>query len=221
MKRTIVVGLVLFAAGSVPAQQHYSISVGGDGEGATVKKVQSGSISFGGGSPRSAAQLLLPYDGLGRHIIYGRIPLVYQMMDLTGEQTKAIQDLCSAAKNERSALTKNRRKQVQGKTREDYRAAYMERKAKEDAIIAKYEERIAELLTPEQRALWKKIKKIADDRAAADKKDADAFRIAREKTRELYEGKLNAILTPEQIEKIEKAAKPPSRASRHGGPAQR
>lgn len=220
MKKVLIVGLIVLVAGSAFAQLSQSIVVTEKDGNVKISKSSKSSVSWGEGQKPSALQSLLGYGGTGRYVIYGRVPLAYNIIGLTDEQLQSIKDLCAEASGARMEIYKSYSSQRRNK--EDYKKALEERRNQESELVAKYEARIAELLTAEQKAALEKIKKIADAKLEADKKVSEDFRAARDKVKEEFEAKLKAALTPEQIEKLEKAiedmrTKRHSRHSRHQG----
>lgn len=162
-------------------------------------------------------QILLSSVGLGRDMLYGRVPPIYRILNLTPEQTKAVEGVCIEARNDRSRLLKGLQGTGRPMDRDLFRKLAEDRQKKEDEIVSRHEARIAGLLTPPQKALLEKIESVSEQKIQEEKKLANDFRLAREKMIDKYEKEMAAVLTPEQIKKLDKAAGEPrsSRLMRH------
>jgi hypothetical protein len=168
--------------------------------GAPVKGwVQTGAVGSGmaqGRGTASPTKMLLWNLANDRAILYGTVPLVYGVLDLTPEQRKSIEDLCKEAKAESSTLYKQNG-QVGGA---DF---YVQAQKKQDELLAKYQARILDVLTAEQKEFVAKAKALSAEKVEQDKKINEEMRTQSEKNQEMFEGKLNTLLSPAQKQKLE------------------
>lgn len=196
MKRMVGIALMVTLAAPVLAQHSVKMT----SRNGNTQIMTHGEMSYGSGS---STRSLLSSAGSGRYILYGRLPMVYKILGLTDEQMKAVEGICAEAKEATMELYKTRRREGQRKSREEYQKMYAERREKQDALLARFETRIRDVLTADQKALLDRIKALAEELSAEDKKIAEQARLAREKLSDEYEGKLTAILSPEQLKKLE------------------
>lgn len=179
------------------------------GDAATVTASPGGSVSdpvngVGGsreGGKVSSVRMFLWNLGNDRQVLYGSVPMVYKILGLTGEQIKAIESLCQEAKAESATIYKTARSEAdggQGAAR-GYRAV----QKKQDELFEKYQARILDVLTPQQREALNRLRILADEKCEADRKINEEFRKLNEANLERFEGKLNGLLTDEQKAKLE------------------
>jgi hypothetical protein len=161
----------------------------------------------GGGPQGSPLRSLLMSAGNEREITYGSVPFAYRVLNLTDEQTKALEAICKEARTENTALYKAR-PDMSGMSQADAKSFYDETQKKREALAQTYAARANEVLTAEQREEIKKIRELGVQKAAEDKAAQEALKNQMQKIQETYEKKLDAILTPEQKKKLEELAKP-------------
>jgi Spy/CpxP family protein refolding chaperone len=117
---------------------------------------------------------------------------------------KTLEALCKEAKEENAAMSKEMKPPAGGPAgRVAIQEYYQGQQKKQDALMEKYQARINDILTAEQRTVLSQIKAIADEKKEQDKKTNEEIRRLIEKNQEAFESKLNAILTPEQKKKLD------------------
>jgi Spy/CpxP family protein refolding chaperone len=184
------------AIGAAPAGDAKRGTMNTSMPGKTVPSFGRGPVHGGTVALLSSAQ-----DSL-RSLSFGGVPQAYAVLGLTDEQTKTIEALCKEGRAEYSETYKNMA--MHGQTSpEEYQKKIAERREKQAAISAKYDLRMGEILTAEQKAQLSKIKALAEQKSAEDKKIAETAAAASKEALEMYKKKLYAILPPEQAKKIE------------------
>jgi Spy/CpxP family protein refolding chaperone len=205
MKRVLIVGIVTAFALPVLAQQGQHVTISTDGKTIT---------SFGGRGTQGGTASLLSSAQTGSRLLYGGVPQVYKVLGLTDEQTKAIEAVCKEAQTEyRQTMSEGHEKA----SADDYKKIAIARAEKQAELAKKYELRIADVLTAEQKAQLSKIKALAEQKSAEDKKIAETATAAYKEVLETYKKKLYAILPPEQAKKIEDEDKAPKDNAGAGG----
>ena len=171
------------------------------------------SISSASGAGYTASKLdaLGAAKGSGRWLYTGKVPTVYLVLDLTGEQETALEELAAegkkAYKSAQRELSARRRKI--GRNREAHKAFGNEYRAKLEEIKETYATRMEDVLTPKQRETLRKIRTLTG--ARNEKLSAARRRIVAEHDRRLV-----ALLSPAQRKLLEETLKP-ANAARPGG----
>lgn len=147
-----------------------------------------------------SAELLSGPQG-GIRMVYGVVPDIYSALGLTDEQSTAVQALCKEAQAEyKQATATDKMGRMTPEELQKRRAMILEKQAE---ISKKYEAKIAELLTAEQKTLRGKIMELAEKKTAEDMKIRETADAASKALLETYQKKLYAILPAEQAKKIE------------------
>jgi len=164
-----------------------------------------GSDANGAGQPKvSSVRMFLWNLGNDRQIVYGSVPMVYKTLGLTDEQMKAIEGLCKQAKVESAAFQKENTPPKGGtQSRTAYQDYYQGIQKKQDELMTRYQARIRDVLTAEQRQILDQIKALADEKKEEDKKLNEEIKRLTEKNQERFEAKLNQLLTAEQKKKLD------------------
>ena len=138
-------------------------------------------------------------------IYTGQVPRVYKILNLTEEQSKAIEALMAEAKNAWQEMQK--------KAQETFRetkdpAAFKDVQTKMEELKKTYQTRIGDVLTQEQKDLLAKIQAVIKERQ--DQINA-IYQEANTKVQELraaFDEKLAGVLTPEQLKLLDELMKP-------------
>ena len=158
-------------------------------------------------------------------ILYGTVPAVFSVLDLTAEQTAAIEGIVRDARAERARLQAGRvppRSDPGSRDPEAYRRYYEERQGAEQVLGEKADARAREVLTAKQRDVLAAIRDLAERKAVEDRKVQEESRAALQKIQEAYEQKLKGLLPPDKIRALEQDAsveplKPPGAPPRFRG----
>lgn len=213
MKRVLMVGMVTAFAMSVLAQEKgpaIGAAPAGDAKRGTMNTSMPGKTipSFGRPVQGGTVALLSSAQDSLKSLSVGGVPQAYAVLGLTDEQTKAIEAICKEGRAEYSETYKSMAMHGQMSS-DDYQKKIAERREKQAAISAKYDLRMGEILTAEQKAQLSKIKALAEQKSAEDKKIAETAAMASKEALEMYKKKLYAILPPEQAKKIEEQDQAP------------
>jgi Spy/CpxP family protein refolding chaperone len=197
MKRTLIVGILAALTLPVLAQEGQHVPISNP---TGSKPMPTFGRSWGSGG---TASLLSSAQDVLRSAYVDGVPHAYAVLGLTDEQTKAIEALSKEARAENNETYKiGMPNPGQTRTSEDLAKRYAERKEKQAAISAKYDLRMADVLTAEQKTQLSKIKALAEQKSAEDKKIAETATAAYKEVLETYQKKLYVILPPEQAKKI-------------------
>lgn len=208
MKQLLVAGIVVALATPLLVQaQGVNTGVGSGGQ--LVATSSDGKIlATSPGGTRSepgTAEVLATAPARSRmhYMMYGGAPSAYGTLGLTDEQSKAIEAIWKEAQAEyRQARGPFSQR---GMSAEEAKKAHAARQEKQAEITKKHEARIADVLTPEQKALLGKITDLAEQKSAEDKKIAEKAAAESKQVLEAYQKKLYAVLPAEQAKKIEAA----------------
>jgi len=151
-------------------------------------------------------------------IYTGKLSPVYEILDLTDEQRAAMEKIAAEA---RDAYRKQQQETYKLFRENRDRNIWREMQQKTTELTKKYEARMNELLTDEQREILKKLNELAEKKKETDAKIREVAGLAYAQNKANHEEKLKKLLTEEQLEKLEKAAKAPVTPAwrgRRGGP---
>ena len=186
---------------------------GNRGKGDRVWSGTAGGQSIGYGDNASKLDMLSDSDSW---IYTGQVPRSYKLLNLTDEQTKAVQALMTEARNAWQDLQK--------KTQEEFRTTrdhtvFQNMQGKMEDLKKTYQIRIGDVLTLEQKDLLAKLQAILKERQD---KINELYQEVNTKVQELrknYDDKLGGILTPEQLKQLDDLIKPPVPKAEQGNPA--
>jgi len=146
-------------------------------------------------------------------IYTGKLSPVYEILDLTDEQRAAMEKIAAEA---RDAHRKQQQETYKIFRENRDRNIWREMQEKTAELVKKYEARINELLTDEQREILKKLNELAEKKKETDAKIREVAGLAYAQNKANHEEKLKELLTEEQLEKLEKATKAAMTAPRRG-----
>jgi hypothetical protein len=204
MKRALIVGaLTAFALPVLAQEKGVTVNTSASSEGKPVSVVSSADgkavptvVSPVPARPVGSVELLSSAQTGGR-LVFGAVPEVYTVLGLTDEQSNGIKALCKEAQAEfRQATMTDRSARMTPES-------FQKRTEKQTEITRKYELKIAETLTADQKTQLGKIKELAEQKLAEDKKISETAAAAYKTVLETYQKKLYAILPPEQAKKVE------------------
>jgi len=135
----------------------------------------------------------------------GQLPRAYKMLNLTDEQTKAIEALMTEAKNTWQ--------EAQKKAQEDFRATrdhtvFQNMQAKVEELKKTYQTRIGDVLTQEQKDLLAKLQAILKERQDKINELYQEVNTKVQELRKAFDEKLAEVLTPEQLKQLDDLMKP-------------
>jgi hypothetical protein len=173
----------------------------------------AGGMNVGYGQTASKLDMLGDSDSW---IYTGQLPRSYKMLNLTDEQTKAVEALMTEAKNAWQDMQK--------KTQEEFRTTrdhtvFQNMQGKIDELKKIYQTRIGDVLTQDQKDLLAKLQGILKERQD---KINELYQEVNTKVQELrvtFDEKLAGILTPEQLKQLDDLIKPPVQKTEQGNPA--
>ncbi|MBN1807644.1 MAG: hypothetical protein JW909_01150 [Planctomycetes bacterium] len=152
----------------------------------------------------------------GSHWIYsGRTPVKYKMLNLTDEQSQAIDALVVEARDKIRELGEETRKLYQ-QTKDAN--VYKERAQKQQELQQTYETRILDVLTDDQKALLAKIEKLIEEQRSKIQEMYQELNKQMQKLREDYDKQLDGLLTPEQRKALDELLNPKPVVNPQGGP---
>jgi Spy/CpxP family protein refolding chaperone len=152
------------------------------------------------GAPKiSSARMFLYNLGNDRQMLYGDVPMVYQIVGLTDPQSREVEKICQQAKEENSAL----QKESKPAAKEGYREYYQRLQQRQNEILARYQARINEILTAGQKKVMGQFQALAAERREREQEINAEMQSLILKNNEKTEAKLNQILTEQQKKKLD------------------
>jgi hypothetical protein len=139
-------------------------------------------------------------------IYSGRVPHAYRVLGLTEEQTAAVEELCTAARQEQREMSKTlyaNRTPGQRMDPEQMRERHRKFNEMREELADRFGKRLRDVLTEEQRQTLAKIEEVIEGWREEDEKIRQVMALALQKNRENHEEELEELLTEEQLEALQ------------------
>ena len=144
---------------------------------------------------------LLASDARGSSWLYsGRVPRRYLILGLTNEQKAKLEEICTNARDEYRAASREMYGRERGKrlSAEQIRERSRKFNERREQMAKKYGDRMQDVLTDEQRAKCDQIDELMAKWREEDASIRKAMNLAMQQNRENYEQQLEGMLTDEQ-----------------------